>query len=235
MRATKTVFTCKFFLSLIVASLWVGFVRGQAIADVKLRWPHGVVSYVVDHTLSNDRHMILSAMQEFEQHTCIRFQERTTEANYIRFFEGQGCYSYTGMIGGRQDLSLGYGCLEHGTILSELATALGLVHEHNRSDRDDYLLVLFWNVQPWFQPQFKKLSPSQNTLYGPFNYKSITLWGSYHFSMNKDIPVMIPKAGVVLSEPKDKANLSYGDISNVRKMYDCPWTPWSTEAECFVL
>lgn len=37
-------------------------------------------------------------------------------------------------------------CNSVGGILHEMAHAVGLTHEHNRTDRDDYIQVLFLNI-----------------------------------------------------------------------------------------
>ena len=51
------------------------------------------------------------------------------------------------MIGGRQELSLGRGCVTHGTVQHEFMHALGFGHEQARYDRDNYIYVNLNNVQ----------------------------------------------------------------------------------------
>ena len=47
---------------------------------------------------------------------------------------------------GAQLLSIGKGCNEKGIILHEMLHALGFWHEQSRTDRDDYIHVLWENV-----------------------------------------------------------------------------------------
>lgn len=47
--------------------------------------------------------------------TCIRFLYHTNDyklrgKDYLQYFRGTGCWSQVGKIGGRQPISIGYGC-----------------------------------------------------------------------------------------------------------------------------
>lgn len=65
-------------------------------------------------------------MYVIEYYTCIRFIERTNEADYLKIFSGDGCYSHMGRIGGGQQLSLKKrGCIGEGTVMHEMIHAIG--------------------------------------------------------------------------------------------------------------
>ena len=51
-----------------------------------------------------------------------------------------------GRIGGKQRLNLGLGCAGVGIALHELLHALGFLHEHNRPDRDNYVIINRANI-----------------------------------------------------------------------------------------
>ena len=45
------------------------------------------------------------------------------------------CWSFVGMQGGKQDISIGNACGYRGTVIHEIMLALGFFHEHTRPDR----------------------------------------------------------------------------------------------------
>ena len=57
------------------------------------------------------------------------------------------CYSKVGRQGGEQIISIGPGCVHKYIIMHELMHAVGFFHENTRYDRDQYVKVLWWNIQ----------------------------------------------------------------------------------------
>ena len=51
-----------------------------------------------------------------------------------------------GRQGGRQDISLGYGCGYKGVAIHEMMHALGFFHEQSRLDRDNYVNINWKNI-----------------------------------------------------------------------------------------
>lgn len=71
--------------------------------------------------------------------------------DYVQLLKGNnnGCNSHVGRQGGRQIINLqSPGCINIGTVTHELCHALGLHHEHNRYDRDDYISIEWENIIP---------------------------------------------------------------------------------------
>ena len=61
------------------------------------------------------------------------------------------CYSRVGReyyVPGAQEVSIGPGCNSKGIILHEIMHALGFWHEQSRTDRDNFLSVLWENIKP---------------------------------------------------------------------------------------
>ncbi|XP_064485286.1 astacin-like metalloprotease toxin 4 [Ornithodoros turicata] len=164
------------------------------------------------------------ALKEIHDKTCIRWVPRSNETDYVVFIRDEGCYSHVGRVGGRQNVSLGEGCLYHGTVLHEMGHALGYEHEHMRSDRDKYLTVYKENILQDELDQFTKLKPRSNRLLTPFDYDSVMLYGSTVFGKEEDSITMTKKDGGILVETYDKTELSPSDVTEMNLLYKCPGT-----------
>lgn len=122
--------------------------------DRRYRWPYGIIPYVLSAEYSPpDIEIILNAMKEWEATTCVRFVPRQiTDVAYVEITPDDGtssyCYSYVGRQGGRQLMKMFGECMRHGAMLHELGHVIGFNHEHQRYDRDNYILVHFDNINP---------------------------------------------------------------------------------------
>lgn len=193
----------------------------NAIPRDSQRWPGGVVPYIISPELNNLKSRIQTAMKHIEDNSCVRFVPRTNQQDYVKIFKHNGCYSHWGRIGNEQLLSLGNGCEPFGTIVHELLHAIGFEHEHNRSDRDDYLTINWSNIVDQWYYAFKKLRPEQNRLLSTFDFNSIMLYGSNSFVKTWGQFSMTSKDGKQLPEVYDKKAMSASDAHRIRVLYTC--------------
>jgi hypothetical protein len=79
-----------------------------------------------------------------------------SEHDYVEFQNGQlACFSQEGRIAGKQTIDLVVGCPVAG-IVHEIGHVVGLVHEHQRPDRDSLVTPQLENVVPIRVDQFQK-------------------------------------------------------------------------------
>ncbi|XP_015781919.1 astacin-like metalloprotease toxin 5 [Tetranychus urticae] len=185
-------------------------------------WSYAFVPIEIDAKLDSISGLIEEALDEFHQKTCIRFTPRIAERDYVKFIYDEGCYSFVGRLGGLQTISLGEGCQCKGTVIHETMHALGFYHEHNRSDRDDYVEIIYDNIMEEAKNMFIKLSPDENRLFTTYDYDSIMHYDGSAFSKSKYLATMVPKdKGVVLKHPCDKPYLSEKDVEKLNQLYNC--------------
>ncbi|XP_029438935.1 astacin-like metalloendopeptidase [Rhinatrema bivittatum] len=207
-------------------------------------WPKSSAGTVkVPYTISSvynatDKTLIAAAMQEFTTLTCIRFVARTTESDYVQIKSVDGCWSYLGRIGGPQDLSLlRSGCMSKGIIQHELNHVLGFVHEQTRSDRDQYVQIMWQYIPQAVVSNFMKAEPETNNLGLDYDYTSVMHYGRFAFTNTSGEATIVPKPDSSV-EIGQRYGLSNLDISKINKLYQCgtcssllsDWTGFLTSA-----
>ncbi|XP_037538433.1 high choriolytic enzyme 1 [Nematolebias whitei] len=187
-------------------------------------WPKSTdgkvyVPYVIaNHYSSRELSVIENGLQSFSQVSCIRFIRHTNQRDYLSIQSHNGCYSYVGRRGSAQTVSLDrQGCIYHSTVQHELLHALGFNHEQCRSDRDQYIRVVWENIQSGLAYAFDKLNTlNMNT---PYDYNSVMQYHRYAFSANNQ-PTMVP-----IPDPNvpfgTATQMSKNDIDRLNRLYKC--------------
>ncbi|WP_378183591.1 M12 family metallopeptidase [Aquimarina sp. SS2-1] len=191
--------------------------NNKGVGRVGGRWPNNTVYYSIQSGLPNQAR-ITSAITHWESKTALRFVRRTNQSNYVYFKSGSGCSSYVGRIGGRQDITLANGC-STGNTIHEIGHAIGLWHEQSRKDRDQYIKVLFENIQSGKEFNFKTyLEQGQdgNEYTSSLDLGSIMMYGSYAFSKNGQ-PTIVRSNGSTYNAQRN--GLSNSDVIGINKMY----------------
>jgi hypothetical protein len=155
----------------------------------------------------------LAAAAHWTQKTGITFTLRTNQSAYVRVIQGSGCYSYIGRQGNAQDLSIGSSC-STGNTIHEIGHAIGMYHEHTRTDRDTYVTVYTQNITSGYGGNFTKCTncSANSTL----DFGSIMMYSSYAFSSNGQ-PTITKKDGSTFTTQRN--GLSANDIAIVKTKY----------------
>ncbi|OXA53771.1 Astacin-like metalloprotease toxin 1 [Folsomia candida] len=188
-------------------------------------FPGARASY--DGASQQHRPLVMAAMQQYQDFTCVKFVPRTTEVNYLYIEQGTaGCSTFVGNLRrGRQILQLGRGCLFIGTVVHELGHSIGFHHEHNRIDRDEYIDIIWENVQKAHflgsERLFVKTPASQEWMINGYDINSIMHYGETAFSKDGISPTMKSKDGRPIYDPRGKPGLNWSDIYRINILYNC--------------
>ena len=191
-------------------------------------WPSGVVPYQFagDITAAHQK-TFTDATAEWAMFANIQFIPRTTETDYV-FVENQafaGGQSAVGKVGGAQLFRIG--SWNRYTLGHELGHTLGLIHEHQRSDRDTFVTILTQNIIPGDEPNFTIISPSLNR--GAYDFYSIMHYSRNALSIDPDnLNTIEPQSAYssflnVYGQQVDRP-LSQRDRSGMATLYGNPTT-----------
>ncbi|CAD5218358.1 unnamed protein product [Bursaphelenchus okinawaensis] len=197
-------------------------VQMNALKNKQLIWTNGIVPYVLDEAFTQSEVKLLEkAFRTYRKRTCIRFRPHGSEKDYLHIVKGLGCYSQVGKTGGKQEISLGRGCLYHEIVLHELMHSLGAWHEHSRADRDEFVKIRWENILNGMESQFDIISPAlQDTQGVKYDYRSIMHYDSAAFSRNGKNTIETVEDGftTVIGSAKDLSEL---DVVKLNKLYQC--------------
>jgi Astacin (Peptidase family M12A) len=190
--------------------------------------------------------MIKTAFATFHDNTCIRFRKRKNEVDFINFKNEakEWCKVKTGLVGGEQVLNLETpGCFDKlGTVVHELMHAIGMHHEHNRFDRDQFIIVVKKNIKPGKEQNFDKNDNTTSSVFGlPYDFGSVMHYSRGADAKKSGLFTIVPKVSTTKSnfclpvlsyfaitfqiitreEIGQRNGMSKLDIEKVNKMYNC--------------
>ncbi|NXE89887.1 MEP1B protein, partial [Menura novaehollandiae] len=195
--------------------------RNSIIGD-NYRWPH-VIPYVLEDSLEmNAKGLILKAFEQYRLKTCIDFKPWKGEKNYISVFKGSGCWSSVGNLHmGLQQLSIGPNCDRIGTIQHEFLHALGFWHEQSRSDRDDYVTIMWDRIQSGKEHNFNKYDDkTSDFLNVPYDYNSVMHYSKTAFR-NGTEPTIVTNIADFMDVIGQRMDFSEYDLQKLNRLYNC--------------
>jgi len=194
----------------------------QAFKGTKGRiWAGGIIPYTFGPNFDDKRQKLMKqAMEVIEKKTCIRFQARNQENDYVHMVNENACWSMIGRSGGKQLLKMGDHCLQLGTAKHELMHTMGFYHEQSRMDRDNHVKILWENIRKDESYNFKKYNTNY---YGQdYDLNSIMHYRKWEFSSNgRDTIQSISDSNLALGN----IYFTERDLNAINAMYACPSNP----------
>ena len=143
------------------------------------RWTNGVVYYVFESAVTSaNRQNWRDAAAAWSATAALTFTEGVGVGNYIYVQNSSGNNSYVGMIGGQQIMNIHNWTYRY-IVAHEIGHALGLIHEHQRSDRDSYVSISWSYVQNGYESNFQT---STSTTYATYDFDSVMHYDKCAFS-----------------------------------------------------
>ncbi|WP_163867485.1 M12 family metallopeptidase [Myxococcus eversor] len=200
----------------------------NGIPQGSLRWPEGKIPYVVSNVFTSAQEkMITQAMKEIKDRTGVRFVHRTDEKDFVRIIKTKdGCYydAGPGRVGGVQELSLmdtqQASCFYHDIIIHELLHAVGLWHEQSRYDRNQFVRIIWDNIQKGRGPQFQIVPASRSDVYDTeYDYRSVMHYDKNAFGVTNTAITIRTKDEDYLNVIGRVESMSANDARKVRRIY----------------
>lgn len=195
---------------------------GKGATRTKGFWPDNKFYYQIDPSLDPIIiNRIREAVDTWRKLTHIEFIEgMDSDGSHAEFvYSGGGCYSYIGKVGFRaQPIGVGFSC-SVGSIMHEIAHALGVWHEQTRSDRDQHLNVNWGNIRSGYEHNFETYLEQgwDGQDIGEFDFNSIMLYPSWAFAKDYSEPTLTKLDGSSYSV--NRSAPSQGDINTINAIY----------------
>ena len=201
----------KYFLILLVLLF-----TGCGIENIaqSIPWENGQIPYCfVDNFTVAEQRVIENAMHTWMLSGKITFIRKTYPDTFmLLIYKDSGNWATMGF---QENAELTLKNIDSQTVEHELGHVIGLQHEHQRPDRDKYILIMTQNIDPSNAYNFDKL-PRNYWGYSysqiPFDYNSIMIYDTNAFSING-------KSTIISTTPINNNCISNFDLDKVILMY----------------
>lgn len=167
----------------------------NGLIDAERRWPNATIPFYIEDDSFDDEEIltILGAMQEYHNRTCIRFRPYTqNDSNWVIVRSDRGgCWSSVGMLEDGQTINFSTPkCVRHGVVIHEFMHAAGFYHQQSANDRDEFVEIVWENIKPGREHNFKKYTKDTVTNFNvTYDYDSVMHYSGKAFSKNGNITI----------------------------------------------
>ncbi|KAL7645914.1 UNVERIFIED_CONTAM: hypothetical protein RMT77_002811 [Armadillidium vulgare] len=170
---------------------------------------------------SDEEALIRDIIHQFYDLTngCVEFVERTNETDYLVIVSHDFSAATIGYDEMFNILAMNSDHMDNATILHQLYHILGFEHEQCRTDRNEYVTVLYKNIYGAEYLNFNEVYDA-DVLKVPYDYESIAHFPEFASSKNG-------KSTIITKDKKyqkiigTKKVLSKKDILKIKKKYKC--------------
>lgn len=188
------------------------------------KWPNATIPFHIqeDDFTDEEIKVILLAVREFHTKTCLRLKPyEPTDENWISITgNDRGCFSYVGNMneGGQQLNLFTPNCVKKGIVQHELLHSAGFYHQQSSTNRDEYIEIIWENIDEDHAGNFRKYDSNIITDYDlEYDFDSIMHYSSKAFSKNGNATI-VPKQNV--SRLGQRNGFTEIDIAKLNRMYN---------------
>ena len=197
--------------------------RSAGLKDYVKLWgntiPFDIVNSKGAYSYDNeDLTTIYDAMTVMSNNSLLSFVPwNGTDAHYIRFFPDQGIHSPVGKGSGINNIVLQPDCFSRTDVMHEIMHSLGFFHEQQRADRDNYVIILWNNIESGQEHNFYKYSQNYSGQdISSFDFNSIMMYSSTDAASSLGLYTITKTDGSTISR---NTLLSTGDKKGLYFLY----------------